>query len=77
MTPRVNALLNEFARSDDSRERELAERALQGEQVIHIDNYAADEELQRRIIDTCDIAHGRMYYWLPRTGMPAEALPSN
>lgn len=41
-------------------------RILGGERVIHIDRCAADEEMRQRIMRTCDIAHGRMYYWLPR-----------
>ena len=71
--PRVQALLERFARSSDADERKLAQRALSGERVIHIDAYADDESLRRRIAERCEIAHGRMYYWLPRTGMPAES----
>lgn len=66
LTPRVKAILETFARSADEAERQMALRALRGERVIHIDGYAADEAMQRRIKATCDIAHGRMYYWLPR-----------
>ena len=44
----------------------MAGRALGGERVIHIDRYAGDDETRQRIMQTCDIAHGRMYYWLPR-----------
>jgi HEAT repeat protein len=66
LRPRVKSLLGTFAGSEDSRERELAERALRGERVIHIDRYATDEAMQRRIMGSCDLAHGRMYYWLPR-----------
>ncbi len=66
LAPRVNAILKDFVKSKDGREREMARRALAGERVIHIDGYAADEALQRRIMASCDRAHGRMYYWLPR-----------
>ena len=73
LTPRVKTLLQRFAQSAVERERALARRALGGERVVHIDAYAGDERLRRRIAERCDIAHGRMYYWLPRAGLPAEA----
>ncbi len=63
---RVKALLEEFTRSSDEGERRMAERALHGERVVHIGNYEADEGLQRWIMENCDLAHGRMYYWAPR-----------
>lgn len=44
-------------------------RALSGEIVIHLDRYANDETERRRIIDSCDLAHGRMYYWLRRDAL--------
>ena len=72
LRPRVRTLLERFAVSTDEDERALAQRALGGERVIHIDAYADDESLRRRIVERCDIAHGRMYYWLPRAGLPAE-----
>ena len=74
LRPRVKKLLERFADSTDERERALARRALGGEQVIHIDAYADDESQRRRTAETCDIAHGRMYYWLPRAGLPAEPV---
>lgn len=74
LTPRVKTLLERFADSTDERERALARRALGGEQVIHIDACADDESLRRQIAERCDIAHGRMYYWLPRAGLPAEPV---
>ncbi len=77
LQPRVETLLERFARSPDEKERALAQRALGGERVIHIDGYARDESLRRRIAESCDIAHGRMYYWLPRAGLPAEALATS
>ncbi len=75
-TPRITMLLEEFARSDDARERDIARRALGGERVIHIDAYTSDPALHRRIMQTCEIAHGRMFYWLPRAGWPLRSLPS-
>lgn len=75
LRPRVLTLLERFADSTDENERALAQRALGGERVIHIDAYAADESLRRRIAETCDIAHGRMYYWRPREGLPLDGVP--
>ena len=74
ITPRVKALLQAFADAEDERERELARRALGGERVVHIDAYAQDEALHQRIMESCDIAHGRMFYWIPRAGMPVKLL---
>ena len=74
LTPRIKMLLERFARSPDEVESALAQRALGGERVIHIDAYSDDESLRRRIAESCDIAHGRMYYWLPRPGLPAEDI---
>ena len=66
LTPAVKSILEEFGRSSDEAERDMARRALAGERVVHIDRYAGDEATQRRITASCDIAQGRMYYWLPR-----------
>lgn len=64
--PRIVSLVSDFAASADESERRMAGRALRGERVIHIDRCAADEEMHLRIMQTCEIAHGRMYYWLQR-----------
>ncbi|MCY3832394.1 MAG: hypothetical protein OXG85_05220 [Chloroflexi bacterium] len=66
--PRVEMILESFATSAETGERQMARRAQAGERVIHIDGYSADETLQRWIMENCDRAHGRMYYWLPRAG---------
>ena len=66
LTPAVKSILEDFARSSHEAEHEMARRALAGERVVHIDHYASDEVQQRRIMASCDIAHGRVYYWLPR-----------
>lgn len=72
LTPRVKTLLERFAGSRGGSESALAQRALGGERVVHIDAFADDEPLRRRIAESCDIAHGRMYYWLPRAGLPTD-----
>lgn len=74
LTPRVSALLRAFADSEDARERQLARRALGSELVIHIDAYAGDAALHHWIRENGEIAHGRMFYWIPRTGIPLKLL---
>lgn len=74
MAPRIERLLADFARSGNEAERLLAKRALAGEFVIHIDNLADDLDRQRRIMQRCDIAYGRMYYWIPRSSSLAGQL---
>ncbi len=71
LAPRGKLLLEAFARSADDVERGLAERRLAGERVIHIGAYERDEARQRWIMASCDVAHGRMYYWLPPEPSPA------
>ncbi len=66
LTPAVKSILEDFARSNDEAERAMARRALAGERVVHIDRFANDDVKRRRIMASCDIAQGRMYYWLPR-----------
>ena len=66
---RISKLLRQFAASSDSGEADMARRALDGEVVIHLDRYADDEAQRRRIVETGDLAHGRMYYWLPRESL--------
>lgn len=68
----VKTLLERFAYSPDVSESALATRALKVERVIHIDAFADNESQRLRIMENCDIAHGRMFYWLPRAGLPAE-----
>lgn len=73
LASRTQALLELFAQSDDAAERRLAQRALSGEYIVHIDNYAHDAAEQQAIMQQCEIARGRMYYWLPRAGIDAAA----
>ena len=77
LTTRVKTLLERFVNSQAESERTLARRALGGEVVVHIDAYASDERLRRRIAESCDIAHGRMYYWRPRAGLPADEVAAS
>ncbi len=73
MAPQIESLLAQFAGSGNEAERTLANRALAGEVVIHIDNFAEDPDRQRQIMERCDIAYGRMYYWIPRETVDAAS----
>ncbi len=66
LAPRVKSLLTQFAGSGDDAESKLALRALAGELVVHINKYADEPARQALIMQRCDIAYGRMYYWIPR-----------
>lgn len=70
---RTQLMLELFAQSADAAERSMAQRALSGEIIVHVDNYAQDVAQQRAIMQQCEIAHGRMFYWLPRAGLPAAS----
>ena len=63
---RVEDLLRQFAEAGGADESAMAWRALHGERVIHLDRYADDDAMRRRIMAKRDLAYGRMYYWLPR-----------
>lgn len=69
LAPRTKLLLEDFAKSQNSVESAMARRALHGERIIHIDACSGDPAMSRQIQQTCEIAHGRMYYWLPRAGL--------
>ncbi len=72
--PRILRLLERLAPSPDEAAAKMARRALRGERIAHIDAYANDASERRRIVAECEIAHGRMYYWLP-AGFPVKTLP--
>lgn len=66
LTDRVDALLREFVKDGTKAEAIMATRALCGYRVIHIDSFAHDKAVQKRILQTCELAAGRMFYWIPR-----------
>lgn len=66
LTDRVEELLREFVKDGTKAEAIMATRALCGYRVIHIDSFAHDKAAQKRILQTCELAAGRMFYWLPR-----------
>lgn len=66
LTERVEELLKEFVTNGSKVEAVMATRALCGFRVVHIGNFEGNREAEARIKQTCDIAHGRMYYWISR-----------
>ncbi len=72
LAPRIKRLLEYFANAEHASESAMARRALSGERIIHIDAFTSDPERHQRIQQTSDIAHGRMFYWLPRAGLSQQ-----
>lgn len=66
LTDRVEELLREFVKDGSKAEAIMATRALCGYRVIHIDSFASDKAAQKHILQTCELAAGRMFYWMPR-----------
>lgn len=75
LTERVEELLREFVKDGTKAEAIMATRALCGYRVIHIDSFAYDKAVQKRILQTCEQAAGRMFYWMPRAEY--DALRAN
>ena len=66
LTERVEELLREFVKDGTKAEAIMATRALCGFRVIHIDSFSYDKAIQKHILHTCELAAGRMFYWMPR-----------
>lgn len=77
LTERVEALLREFVKDGTKAEAIMATRALCGYRVIHIDSFAYDKAVQKRILQTCELAAGRMFYWITRAEYEALRTSSS
>jgi hypothetical protein len=66
LTDRVEELLKEFVKNGTKAEAIMATRALCGYRVVHIGVFENDKTAQRHIIQTCELAAGRMFYWITR-----------
>lgn len=75
LTPEVEELLKEFVKNGTKAEAIMATRALCGYRVIHINIFEDDKAAQRHILQTCEVAAGRMWYWITRTEF--DALQGN
>ena len=71
LTDHVEELLKEFITNGTKAEAIMATRALCGYRVIHIDMFGNDKAVQRHIMQSCELAAGRMFYWITRTEFEA------
>lgn len=62
----VETLLKEFVESGTKAEAIMATRALCGYRVIHITIFEHDKTAEQHIKQTCEVAFGRMFYWITR-----------
>ena len=66
-TDRVEELLRAFVKDGSKAEAIMATRALSGYRVIHLGTFEDDKATQQHITQTCELAAGRMFYWITRT----------
>jgi hypothetical protein len=66
LTEHVEELLKDFVVNGTKDEAIVATRALCGYRVINIAEFEHDRALQQQITQTCDIALGRVWYWIKR-----------
>lgn len=71
LTPEVEELLKAFVKNGTKAEAIMATRALCGYRVIHINMFENDKSAQRHILQTCELAAGRMWYWITRADFDA------
>ena len=62
----VEELLREVVRDGSKDEAVMATRALCGYRVIHLGAFEGAPDIQSRIKQTCEVAAGRVYYWVKR-----------
>jgi hypothetical protein len=67
LTDNVEELLKEFVKNGTKTEAIMATRALCGYRVVHIGVFEHDVDAQQQVMRTCELAAGRMYYWITRT----------
>ena len=67
LTERVETLLKAFVTSGSKAEAIMATRALCGYRVVHIGRFEDDRATEQHIRQTCEVAAGRMFYWITRT----------
>jgi HEAT repeat protein len=71
LTAHVEELLKEFITNGTKAEAIMATRALCGYRVIHIDMFENNKAIQRHVKQSCELAAGRMFYWITRTEFEA------
>jgi hypothetical protein len=68
-------LLKEFVKNGTKAEAVMATRALCGYRVIHINIFENDKAAERYVLQMCELAAGRMWYWITRADL--ERLKGN
>lgn len=71
LSPQVEALLREFVRTGSKEEAVMATRALCGFRVANLGQFAAHGAVQHYVTATCELAAGRVWYWVKRDQYPA------
>jgi hypothetical protein len=59
-------LLRDYVRDGSREEVVMATRALCGNRVIHLGAFEGAPDIQSQIRQTCEVAAGRVYYWVKR-----------
>ena len=66
LTTPVEDMLREFVRNGTKDEAVMATRALCGFRVVNLGQFERSNPAQRYVVDNCDIAAGRVWYWVKR-----------
>ncbi|MBZ0297471.1 MAG: hypothetical protein K8L99_33245 [Anaerolineae bacterium] len=66
LTERVETLLRAFVENGSKAEAIMATRALYGYRVVHIDQLSHNPAAQRDVLQSCELAAGRVFYWITR-----------
>jgi hypothetical protein len=79
LTEHVERLLREFVENGTKEEAVMATRALCGYRVLNLGQLETNPAVRKYVIETCDIAAGRVIYWVKRDeydALVAGRLPS-
>jgi hypothetical protein len=66
LTETVEDLLREFVKTGTKDEAVMATRALCGYRVVNLGHFETGSAVQKYVIETCEIAAGRVWYWVKR-----------
>ena len=66
LSPHVEELLREFVQNGTKDEAVMATKALCGYRVIHLGAFENNKPMLRYITNNCELAGGRMFYWMKR-----------
>jgi hypothetical protein len=66
LTETVEDLLREYVKTGTKDEAVMATRALCGYRVVNLGQFEAGSAVQKHVAETCEIAAGRVWYWVRR-----------